>query len=145
MPSKKYFLNFQVPKAAVWGPGIQHFPSLCSIPGGWTTSKSIRDIRSIVTGARMKTKTYEGPRSDGGRQGGLSENPLWRQSHEEVHWGWGHSPGRGWLGSFKVAGVRWVGQRWVDEPRGQESSDDSGLVGSTRGNVMGSPLKSVLA
>lgn len=54
----------------------------------------------------MKTKTDEGPGSDGGRQGGLSENPLWRQSHEEVHVEWGHCPGRGWRGSFKVAAVR---------------------------------------
>lgn len=98
-----------------------------------------------MTGARMKTKTDEGPRSDGGRQGGLSENPLWRQSHEEAHVEWGHCPGRGWLGFFKVAGVRRVGQTWADEPRGRESSDDSGLVGSTKGNVMGSPLKSVPA
>ena len=44
----------------------------------------------------MKTKTDEGPGSDGGRQGGLSENPLWRQSYEEVHVEWGHCPGRGW-------------------------------------------------
>ena len=88
------------------GPGIQHFPSLCSFPGGWTASKSISDIRSLVTGVSMKTKTDEGPGSDGGRQGGLSENPLWRKSYEEVHVEWGHCPGRGWWGSFKVAAVR---------------------------------------
>ena len=81
----------------------------------------------------------------GGRQGGLSATPLWRPSHKEAHVELGRCPGRGWLGSFKVAGVRQVGQKWVDEPRGQESSDESGLVGSTRGNVMGSPLKSVPA
>ena len=53
----------------------------------------------------MKMKTDEGLGSDGGRQGGLSENALWRRSHEEV---WGDPPGRGWVGSFEVAAVAGV-------------------------------------
>lgn len=94
------------------GPRIQCFPSSAQsqVDG---PPVSIRDIRSIVTGARMKTKTYEGPRSDGGRQEASLRIPSGDKVMKKVHWGWGHSPGRALAGLLQ----RWLGRDGWDRDR----------------------------
>lgn len=93
---------------------VQPSSSLCVFPGGWTTGKSISDVRSRVTGATMKIKTGEGPGNDGAKARKLFwESPAETGSSKGVR----DPLGRGWLGSFEGWLVWLEGDEWGrDEP-----------------------------